>query len=164
MIVVAIIALLSAVAIPSYMRYVRRSYTLEAGLNMRKLYDGAVAYFAAEHSNAKGDVLPKMFPTTAGPTPATPVAGTTPIIVPPGVWNTPGWNALDFFVTDPIRYSYSFASVGQDSAAAATMIANGDLNGNGVYSTFQRQAFGVVNGAETGVQGTAGLWISDDIE
>src|SRR5260221_4208262 len=125
MIVVAITGVLSAVAIPSYMRYVRHSYSLEAGLNMRKMYDGAVAYFTSEHSDAIGDVLPKMFPAAAGPTPVSPPAGTTPVVVASGTWNTPGWNALDFFVTDPIRYSYSFVSVGADSTAAATMIAHG---------------------------------------
>ncbi|MEZ4468229.1 MAG: prepilin-type N-terminal cleavage/methylation domain-containing protein, partial [bacterium] len=41
MIVVAIIGILAAVAIPAFMRYIRNSKTSEATINLRKIFDGA---------------------------------------------------------------------------------------------------------------------------
>ena len=41
---------LAAVAIPSFIKYVRRSKTTEALMNLRKMYDGAVAYYVSEPS------------------------------------------------------------------------------------------------------------------
>jgi type II secretory pathway pseudopilin PulG len=42
--VVAVIGLLASVAIPSFLTYVRRSRTIEATMNVRKIYDGALMY------------------------------------------------------------------------------------------------------------------------
>jgi type IV pilus assembly protein PilA len=163
MIVVAIIGILAAVAIPSFIRYMRRSQTAEAGMNLRRMYDGAVSYFVGEHSDVNGVVLARQFPANAGPTPAVPPAAVK-VLVPPGDWNVPSWNALDFAVNDPQRYSYSFTSTGLDATAQATMIAQGDLNGNGVFSLFQRNCFGIVSGSETGVSGSSGLYVQNEIE
>ena len=54
MIVVAIIGILAAVAIPAFMKYIRRSKTVEATMNVRKLFDSSVAYFEAEHADNDG--------------------------------------------------------------------------------------------------------------
>src|SRR6185369_17672871 len=48
MIIVAIIGILAAVAIPAFMKYIRRSKTVEATMNVRKLFDSSVSYFEAE--------------------------------------------------------------------------------------------------------------------
>src|SRR4051794_31378270 len=69
MIVVAIIGILAAVAIPAFMKYIRRSKTVEATMNVRKLYDSSVSYFEGEHATNKGAALAKQFPTNAGPSP-----------------------------------------------------------------------------------------------
>src|SRR5690242_8023378 len=71
MIVVAIIGILAAVAIPAFMKYIRRSKTTEATMNIRKLFDSSVAYYEAEHATRAGDVLPKQFPAAAAVSPAT---------------------------------------------------------------------------------------------
>ena len=163
MIAVAIIGILAAVAIPSFIKYTRRAQTVEAGMNIRRMYDGAVSYFVGEHSDPTGTILARQFPNSAGPTPIAPPAATK-LVVPPAQWATPEWNALDFSVNDPLRYSYTFVSSGSDANAKASMIANGDLNGNGVYSTFQRDCLGVVSGSEVGVQGGSGLYIANEIE
>src|SRR5215813_7369178 len=67
MIVVAIIGILAAVAIPAFMKYIRRSKTTEASMNVRKLFDSSVSYFEAEHADSSGNIVAKMFPaaTTA---------------------------------------------------------------------------------------------------
>ena len=45
MIVVAIVGILASVAIPAYVRYIRRSKTTEPLMNIRKMYDSAIVYF-----------------------------------------------------------------------------------------------------------------------
>src|SRR3954469_19423401 len=65
MIVVAIIGVLAAVAIPAFMKYIRRSKTTEATMNLRKMYDGAVAHYVAEHSDVNGNAIDRQFPGNA---------------------------------------------------------------------------------------------------
>ena len=45
MIVVAILGTLAAVAIPAFMRYMRKSKTTEAMQGIKKIYDGARTYY-----------------------------------------------------------------------------------------------------------------------
>ena len=140
MIVVAIIGILAAVAVPAFMKYIRRSKTAEAGANLRKVVDGAVAWYDADHVTPGGIPDNKRFPAT--------VTGTVPAAVPKGTktpvnasdWAAQGWNELNFTLSDAVYYAYGYTSTGSDSAAVFTAQANGDLDGNGVLSTFKRQA------------------------
>ena len=158
MITVAIVGLLAAVAIPAYVKYTRRSMTVEATMNLRTMYDGAAAYYVSEHTNASGVILDKQFPKNAGPTPAVPPCGVKQ--QPTGTdFSTPEWAALDFLVRDPFRYSYSFQK-DQPAAGQALMMAQGDLNCNGVYSTFSR----ALTGQHDGVMGDSGMYSSNEIE
>ena len=157
MIVVAIVGLLAAVAIPSYIKYIRRSRTVEALLNIRTMYDGAAAYFVSEHSDSTGIIVARQFSATAGPTPPVPPAGIQYQPVPAD-FATPEWNALDFSVRDPMRFSYTFVHIDNNNCA---LRAQGDLNGNGVFSTFQRNMTGSVAG---GVSGTTGLYTINEVE
>ena len=157
MIVVAIISILASVAIPSYMRTVRRAKLPEAFLNLRRLYDGAVGYYAADHTDAAGHTLVRDFPATAGPTPATP-PGPNRQSVPPALWKTPEWAALNFSIADPQLFSYTF---GHNSTSSATIIVQGDLVGDGIYSLFQRSLTGSTSGA---VSGGVGVYTVDELE
>ena len=49
MIVVAIIGILAAVAVPGFMRYIKDSKTAEAKDNLKAIADGALTYFESEH-------------------------------------------------------------------------------------------------------------------
>jgi prepilin-type N-terminal cleavage/methylation domain-containing protein len=64
MVVVFIIGILSAVAIPLLSRYMKRSKTVEAALSLRKIYDGEVSYFQEDQLTGAGSVVPKQFVST----------------------------------------------------------------------------------------------------
>src|SRR5579864_3920084 len=69
MIVVAIIGILAATAIPAFMKYIRRSKTSEVLGSLRKIYDGAIAYTSVEHVSTSGGVLPRSWPAAMAETP-----------------------------------------------------------------------------------------------
>lgn len=152
MITVAIVGVLAAVAIPSYVQYTRRAKSSEALMNIRRMYDGAVAYYVGERADSTGTALAQQFPESVGPTPATIPSGVA-YRPAPGEWDFAGWRALDFIVMDPIRYSYTFTSSGTGATAFGQMIAQGDLDGDGVPSFYRRVCTGVVHG----VMGGSGL-------
>jgi type IV pilus assembly protein PilA len=60
MIVVAIIGILAAVAVPMFMNYIRNSKTGEASLNLKSVGDGALTFFGKQKSTVGADL------TTAG--------------------------------------------------------------------------------------------------
>jgi type IV pilus assembly protein PilA len=167
MIVVAIIGVLAAVAIPAFLKYVRRSKTIEATMNLRKMYDGAVAYYVGEHADANGVVANKIFPANG---PSVPPLATLTLKMSQGMrytsapsdWKQGGWAALDFSVNDPQYFSYTFnnTSTGSGVGASAEMIANGDMNANGLYSVFQRDMHGTLEG----VQGGTSMYSLNEIE
>ncbi len=161
MIAVAIIGILAAIAIPSFVRYIRTSETTEAVMSLRRMYDGAVTYYLADHADATGQLANQRFPGTAGPTPSSGIPRGVRVAVPIAEWKSPAWLALDFAVDDSVRFQYSFQDNGGIGMAAfANMVAQGDLNGNGVPSTFARSCTGVVEG----VQGGSGLFIDSPVE
>jgi type IV pilus assembly protein PilA len=167
MIVVAIIGILAAVAIPAFIKYIRRSKTTEAQMNVRKMFDSTVTYYEAEHADIQGNILAKQF---ADPQAWTPAQGACCAAVgqkcaPNQVqWQTPTWSALNFGVDDPHYYSYQVAAgagTGANIGDFQQMQASGDLNCNGTFSLFQRTA--TVGQAYT-VQGGSGLYTQNDIE
>lgn len=156
MIVVAIIGVLAAVAIPSFMKYIRRSRTTEAVMNLRKMYDGAVAYYVGEHSDAKGVTATKRFPITGDWVPDLATRSSyadKKYVSSPTEWKQGGWGELEFQISDGQIFSYEFLN--QDASkwgtdAKASMIAQGDQNGNKVYSVFERDMVGTLEGVQGG--------------
>jgi type IV pilus assembly protein PilA len=164
MIVVAIIGILAAVAIPAFIKYIARSRTVEAEQSIRKLYDGAVSYYNSDHADQANNMVVRSFPSTAGPTPAAgSCCGQTgnACLDSSSTWGAPTWEALGFQMDDPHRYWYTFTAAGSETTAQFTAAANGDLNCNKVYSTFER--VGSVDAAQN-VVGGEGLYVVDDIE
>jgi len=161
MIVVAIIGLLAAIAVPSFIRYTRKSKTIEAVMAIRRMYDGAVAYYIGEHVDKSGTQLHQKFPDSVGPTPVAAIPCGNPVIVSQAEWTADPWQALDFAISDPQRFQYEFQDNGLEGADSfATMIARGDLNCNHVPSLFAR----TITGIKDGVMGSSGLIIVDETE
>lgn len=165
MIVVAIIGVLATVAIPSFMKYIRRAKTTEAVMNIRHMYDGSVSYYEAEHASSSGAILSKQFPdplTTPTPALGTCCGETGQKCSPQAsYWTNATWQALSFSVDDPHYYSYSFPSAGTGTSATFDATANGDLNCDGTYSTFMRH--GSVD-ATGNINGSSGIYSKRDID
>ena len=163
MIVVAIIGILAAVAIPAFMKYIRRSKTTEASMNIRKLYDSSVSYFESEHTDSTMTILAKQFPTSNGPQPASTCCGQPGGKCKPDntLWTASTWTALNFSVDDPFYYQYQYTSGGTDTGSTFHADAFGDLNCDTVLSTYERA--GSVD-SQFNVTGGSGLYVVNDIE
>jgi type IV pilus assembly protein PilA len=147
MIVVAIIGVLAAVAIPAFTKYVRRARTTEAISQLNKQWAGSVAYYEADHTSAAGVVLTKEFPGPSAAWESTRECGCEPSTFCPGgspVWVTdPVWQALSFSLPDPHHYMPGYTGSGNGSSALFTAFSKGDLNCNTVLAQFSRQ--GAIN-------------------
>jgi prepilin-type N-terminal cleavage/methylation domain-containing protein len=155
MVIVAILGILASLAIPAFQKYLRRSRVIEAVKSVRRMFDSSVAYFADEHADRAGIMVPKQFPSSTGPTPSTTCCGHPDLKCPPdsaAFELNPTWDALGFIVSDPHHFIYTYESAGIEDNAQFTARANGDLNCNTLWSTFER--VGVIDAAEY-VNGTA---------
>ncbi len=118
---IPVTGIVAATAVPLSLRYLRRAKTAEATENVAYLYRAVVRTYDGSRQ------LPQSLPRT----PATPPCGDVQM------WPAdaaPGWRALGFTPTEPLRYSYEYVSDGH----AFTVRALGDLDGDGLSSTFER--------------------------
>ena len=149
MIVVVILGILAAVAIPAFTRYVKRSKTSEATGNISKIYQGEVSYFNQSSEQSTASFATATATPTATPTaskyPAQPVAFTA----------VPGWSAIGFSVDSPLYYQYSASGTETSFIAMAV----GDIDGDDTNSTFSRSA--TLNSGE--IQGTQ-ISITEELE
>jgi type IV pilus assembly protein PilA len=164
MIVVAIIGILAAVAIPAFMKYIRRSKTSEATMNLRKIFDASVAYYNNEHTTRAGSILSKMFPSTVESTPPSTACagGETKKFAPnAGLWSHASWQDLNFAIDDPWLFQYRYQAGGTGVASFFTAGAHGDLDCNARVSTFERSA---TVDATNNINGGAGVYTKDELE
>ena len=126
----ACVGVLAAVAVPSFIKYQRRSQSVEAQINLRTIADGLRAYRLSEHYSKEGDKLPASWPVSAGPTPGDVCCGKC--LTPDAEWQQPGWEAINFAIPDPHRYSYQMVSKGD----TVHLTARGDLDCDGETSLF----------------------------
>ena len=165
MIVVVILGILAAIAIPAFIKYVRNSKTSEAKENLAYIFRESTTYFAGERvlRGVTGTAITPQFPeSTVALTPATVPPGTRVLT---GTWNDDvTWNALKFSIADPHYYAYEYESTGAGSPGSSSLFtarARGDLDGDTAESTFER--VGTVND-QMEVQGSGGLYESDPTE
>ena len=135
MIVVAIIGILAAVAIPGFMSYIKSSKTAEAKENLKAIGDGALSFYETEHPGSTGmTVTTKTYPAAASSVqiPATaqavgvkadPQASAALIAADP-------WKSLNFRISKPFYYQYNYISAanGQVSDALFAAQANASLS------------------------------------
>lgn len=149
MIVVAIIGILAAIAIPAFIKYVKQSKTSEAGLNLKTLADGAAQYYEADHYTTTGiPVSEKQFPTTDH-TFAQAAQAKNPAAIPKGTkhpvtqaeWNAEPWKSAKFAIAKPHYYRYRYQPTNVANAADKfSTRAEGDLDADAVSSRFNVNA------------------------
>jgi prepilin-type N-terminal cleavage/methylation domain-containing protein len=106
MIVVAIIGILAAVAIPAFSKYVKRSRTAEAVGHLNKMWAGSVTYYETDHTDSSGNPIAKQFPGKAPDELAT-ECGCQDVGKCPGgsaKFQDPVWVGLQFSIPDPHLY------------------------------------------------------------
>ena len=152
MIVVAIIGILAAVAIPAFSKYVKRSRTAEAVGHLNKMWAGSVTFYETDHADSSGNAIAKQFPATA-PDELDTECGCQDTGKCPGgsaKWQDVSWVGLQFSLPDPHLYMPHYTSKGTASTATFTASATGDLDCNKKVSTFARGGIIDTNGDVTG--------------
>ena len=164
MIVVAIIGVLAAIAIPQFVRYQRRAKTAEARSMLSKMYSGARAYFLDPvHSTAESmHGIDGQFPASQSVTPAVSCCSGGERCMPNATqWETPAWQALLFHLPDAHYYRYEFVSSGSGPSSSFTAYAYGDLDCDGKESTFSMHTTVSASGD---IAGTATIASIDPLE
>ena len=172
MIVVAIIGILAAVAIPAFVKYMRRSKTSEAEEMLAYIFRASTTYYTAERParGTRTGISVQCLPDGMG-------GGCAPA----AIWAngdrdtqdfqdpaTPGastWIALDFQVGDPFYYQYCYdraaSACGVTDQDAFTARAQGDLDGDGQTSIFERAAYA---NAAAEIEGSKGIYVERETE
>lgn len=151
------IGVISAIAIPAFVGYTRRSKTAEVAPNIRAIRAGIEVYAASESLDpATGSMRPRGLPRSIPLTPAT--QGPERRAWPADA--DPGWSELGFQISDPFYFSYEVVT--EPATGAVTVRAVGDLDGDRVTSEF------LVDGqldASTGeIRWAPGLVITNELE
>lgn len=177
MITVAILAILAVIAVPAFIKYMRRAKTTEAIDELDKIYKGAAHYYTTGHLHDSGLKVPCQFPAAQGVTPINATCcstlggpdanGDERCDSDPYVWSDNRiWSALSFQLSDEHYFLYAFDSQGTLSGASFTASAYGDLDCDGIQSTFQRLGFGdpQANRAECAMYGSAAFFVDNETE
>jgi hypothetical protein len=122
----------------------KKAVQAESRINLRKLYDSAVAYYSEEHANSKGEILPSQFPQS---TPITPPKDCCSqpngkCAAAPTNFESKTWEALNFSVDEPMTYRYLYTAQGTGASATFTARAIGDPGCTGKQEIWEVSAKG----------------------
>ena len=163
MIVVAIIGILAAVAVPGFMKYIKDSKTTEAKSNLKAIAEGASSFYQTEHTLKDGTVYTRQFPNETHCKSATSIdnsctaynnapdeiksAGTKTTLT----LTAEPWKSLNFAVTAPVYYTYSYRGAASTDAVASKFEAQAaaKLDSANVDSCFTMDGNGADNGEPT---------------
>lgn len=145
----AVLGSVLAIAVPELSRSLRASPLSEPVDGLERIASAAIAY-----AEAAGG-FPESAPLTPGQVPRGGRADD-----PPGTWEHPTWKALGFGFDYAHAFSFAFDSYMADGIPTFRASAHGDLDGDGVASTFE--VVGIVD--ERGARMLPGMYVDREIE
>ncbi len=138
----------------------RSDPTREARVTLRHLQQAVQTYFDTEHwVETSHELVTQHLPESAPLTPAEVRCGDA-ASGSVDEWGHPSWRAVGFEILDAHSYSYQIDSTIDGAEQRVTVSAFGDLDCDGVRSTFQRSAE-VVDGE---LQWTPQLFTENELE
>ena len=127
---VAIVGVLAAVAIPSFTKYTKRSKSVEARTQLARAATGLATLVESNQAS----IGKFRFPPSTGWTPPAPCAQQ-----PGGKcrgFQGKSWEQLGFALADDHYFQYKLTTSGVGKKATWKLEAQGDLDGNGVFSRY----------------------------
>lgn len=116
-------------AVPAFVRNLRASRLAEP-------VDGLQKISARASALAAGRPTQIAYPPSVSLTPSRVPAGVT-VTDPEGTWDRPTWRLLGFGFTTPHAFAFSFESHSDQQQSSFVATAHGDLDGDGLLSTFE---------------------------
>jgi len=164
MIVVAILGILAALAIPALSAYVARSKTSEASSNIEVMFKGTASYYSGDLAGqgVASTVTGYCTIANAGPRPATPTGDKKKFTA------DAAFRGINFMIADFVYFSYGINSAATsvcghtaNTDSLYTYYAHGDLDTDGTLSTFELAA-----GTDSGnsIYHSRGLYIANEVE
>jgi hypothetical protein len=118
-----------AATVPAFITSLRASRLSEP-------VDGLSHIAARANAYAYGQPVNLAYPSSVSLTPSRVPAGQR-VVDPQGTWEHPTWRRLDFAETDPHGFSFEFVSELGQTRSTFVARAHGDLDGDGITSTFE---------------------------
>jgi type IV pilus assembly protein PilA len=140
MIVVGIIGILAALALPGLQMFVLRSKTSEASTNLNAMFKAAAGYYTGERTErgmTASTAGSCTIPSAENYAPATPSSAKQRFSAGTDL------KSIGFHIADYVFYTYGLTSIGEscnnppNTNNLYTMYARGDLDGDTELSTFQ---------------------------
>lgn len=160
MVVVGILGILAALAIPGFLGYVRRAKTSEATQNLNSMFKLAASYMAQEYSDRALGAITGTY-CSVGSDALTPTPGSQKQRFEAGT----NARALGFSIADEVYYGYGLVGTQRCGWSAAdsvyTFFAHGDLDGDGTQSTFELAAG---TDEKRTLRHAAGIYVANEIE
>ena len=140
MIVVVIIGILAAIALPAYNEFIKKSKESEAQSNLGTIVTGEAVYLADSQVDTAGNYQVVRF-MAAEAQPISGFTGTANGGVPQGTkvlgnFASSAWKAIGISFGDPILYQYEVVAATPTTGYAA--VARGNLDGDGTTYSLTR--------------------------
>ena len=154
----ALVGSLLAIAVPTFAREVHASRFVEPVDGLQRIGAAAVAY-------GRAHPVAQAFPASVPMTPPVPPRGHCEAD-PAGAWEQPTWVALDFRPASPGAphcFAFGFDSTLSAPRSLFRADAHGDLDGDGIVSTFEVTGHDV-EGDPEGPTLDRGMFVDSEVE